>query len=186
MMSGDPGFTWPEVRGYAQEFFTYWPDGEDLLWAKKVYAIIETGVNFGIGQDGVDGHTRSVLHALSVLYAESATRLGLPQFESRDHLERIWITVYYGSETNFDEVLWDVGSALRSEYAADAFLRGLLLPLLGSLVTGAGYCHEGPDLVTYLNNVSENGFDLTRFREDEFYRFWAGGHYQQKALECLS
>jgi hypothetical protein len=63
---GDPGFHWPEVRGYAKEFFTYWPDGEDLLWAKKVWPKIEANVNFGIGQDGVDGHTQSLLHAGSL------------------------------------------------------------------------------------------------------------------------
>ena len=67
--------TWPETRPFVNEFFNFWLDGEDSLWAKIMWTGLEEAGLFSNSGTGLLW-TRSNVAALSLIYAESVCRLG--------------------------------------------------------------------------------------------------------------
>ncbi len=87
---------------------------------------------------------------------------------------------------NFDNVLFEVGSAVRDHFAPNLERDGaFFLPLIRSLVTGGGFYVEGPELSDYLERVEDTDFNMCEFREDKLCSFWVGGHFAWKDLMCL-
>ncbi len=50
---------WEKVRPYAEEFFQFWPGGEDLIWAESVWPALEDAGFFSDFSDRADTWTRS-------------------------------------------------------------------------------------------------------------------------------
>lgn len=184
------GQNWPKVRAYARDYFKFWPDGEDLLWAKHVWPAIEPYDLFwgegGEEEEAEDARIRSLFFVLSVIYAESACHFGLTDFEGNDHLTDIWITTNFGSEDKFDECLFEVHRAIMDYFDGDDDVSGVLLPLIRSLVTGGAGERQDTDLEAYLSRISETNFVITSYHEDQLRRLWVGNHFNRKALHCIT
>jgi hypothetical protein len=187
MSENGPRF-WDKVRPVFHEFFQFWPDHEDLLWAKSVWPIMEDAGLYADCDDDADAWTRRHILALAILYAESAWRFGTPDYQPFDKIERGWLTLAFGSRNNLDETLWDVGRALADHHQIDHWSEGnagLFLPLIRSFVTGSGFYHEGPELADYLQRVWARHPDMCEFREDELHRMWVGGHFESGGMTCF-
>lgn len=180
---------WHEVRPIMHEYFQFWPDHEDLIWAKSVWPIMEDAGFYADFDDEADAWTRRHILALAILYAESAKRLGTPDYEQFTYQDHQWLIVVFGSRNNLDDTLWAVGRALANHYEIDHFSEGnagLFLPLIRSLVTGSGFYSEGPELDAYLQRVWSCNFEMCAFREDDLRRMWVGGHFDSKWMSCFS
>lgn len=179
---------WTNVRPTFHGCFQFWPDHEDLIWAKAVWPILEDEGYFADQDDEAEAWTRRHILALAILYAESACRFGVPDFNKPDQFERRWLRVAFGSANNLDEALWTVGSALARHHQIDHGSEdnaGLFLPMIRSLVTGSGYYTEGADLDAYLTRAWERQPEMCEFREDELYRMWVGGDFASQNLSCV-
>lgn len=180
--------SWVKVRPIFHEYFQFWPDHEDLIWAKSVWPILEQAGFLADGDAEADAWTRRHILALAILYAESAKRLGTPDFLWFDKLERGWLIVFFGSRENLDEALWQVGSTLSRLYGLDHWSEGnadFFLPLIRSLVTGSGFYIEGPELEAYLERAWQCHPEMCEFREDELHRMWVGGHFESMNMGCF-
>ncbi|WP_319823836.1 hypothetical protein [Thalassovita sp.] len=180
---------WELVRPIFHEFFQFWPDHEDLIWAKSVWPILEDAGLFADVNDEAEAWTRRHILALAILYAESARCFGTPDFQWFDQVERGWLLVSFGSQTNLDGALEVVGRAVCFDFPRNKTFEGdpdFFLPLIRSLVTGSGFYIEGPALEYYLQSVEERNFDMHEFREDCLREMWIGGHFSSGRMSCLS
>lgn len=187
-MSGSGPRFWAEVRPVFHEYFQFWPDHEDLIWAKSVWPIMEDAGFFADHDAEAEAWTRRHILALAILYAESAWRFGTPDYQRFEQMERRWITLAFGSGSNLDETLCQVGRALAEHYEIDHGAEGkagLFLPLIRSLVTGSGFYSEGRELDAYLVRVWKRHPEMCEFREDELHRMWVGGDFSSKDMLCL-
>jgi hypothetical protein len=107
---------WEHVRPWFHEFFQFWPDGEDLIWAKSVWPVMEDAGFFSDYDHEADAWTRKHILALAILYAESAQRFGTPDYRRFSQVERVWLTVAFGSEKNLDDILFAIGSTVRDHF----------------------------------------------------------------------
>lgn len=177
---------WPEVRDLAREYFSFWPNGEDLIWCKTVWPALENAGFFSDFSDDATTWTRSKVVALSTLYAESASRIGTSGYKNPIHLERTWLMSRFGSESALDETLEEVGRVVRDYFAPNCDRDpAFFTPLIRSLVTGSGAYYKGQQLQEYLTRVEQREFDMCEFREDELCRMWVGGHFASGDMECL-
>jgi hypothetical protein len=179
---------WDEVRPLFHEYFQFWPDHEDLIWAKSIWPIMEgAGLYSDNGDEGEAWTKRNIL-ALAILYAGSATAFGVPDYRGFASVERTWLTVVFGSKSRLDETLDQVGRAVCFSFPGnETFERdpAFFLPLIRSLVTGSGFYLPGPELGAYLARVSARNFEMCEFREDELCRMWIGGNFSSGDLACF-
>jgi len=177
------------MRNFAQEFFKFWPEGEDLIWCKTVWPALEHAGLFSDFDDDALAWTRSKIAALSILYAESACRFGTPDYQHGKHLDRASLMKVFGSEDDLDETLREVGSIVRNHFAPNLEREAdFFTPLIRSLVTGSGNYFKGPELQDYLLRVRAVNFghcDMCEFREDELYRMLIGGDFKWKEMSCF-
>ena len=130
------------MRPIFHEYLQFWPDHEDLIWAKSVWPLLDDAGFFSDLDDEADAWVRRNVLALAILYAESAVRFGTPDYRCLNKLERGWLTVFFGSRENLDDTLWEIGSTLSQHYDIDHGSErnaSLFLPLIRSLVTGSGF-----------------------------------------------
>jgi hypothetical protein len=172
--------TWASVRAFVHEFFVFWPDGEDRLWAKATWPALEAaGLYSAAGEDGLQW-TRANVMALSLLYAESAVRLG---FDIRGrYLDRNWIIITFGSINNCELRLISVREAISSLFG---YPEKTIRPMLSSMVRGSDTCWKGESLKAYLDRACARLPDRTSFREDRLFDFWNGGLVDPLYFECI-
>ena len=179
---------WTKVRPIFHEYFQFWPDHEDLIWAKSVWPIMENAGFFADFDEEADVRTRRHILALAILYAESAWRFGTNEYLWFAQMERGWLTVAFGSENNLDDAVWEVGRALADHHQIDHWAEGnagLFLPLIRSLVTGSGFYSEGKELNAYLERVWRRHPEMCEFREDELHCMWVGGQFSSREMSCF-
>lgn len=179
---------WDKVRPIFHEYFQFWPDHEDLIWAKSVWPILEDAGFFADCDEEAHARTRRNILALAVLYAESAQRFGTPDYQPLEKFEQGWLTVFFGSRENLDETLWEIGSTLSRHYGIDYWSEGnadLFLPLIRSLATGSGCFTGGPELDAYLKRAWQRHPNMCEFREDRLHRMWVGGHFSSAQMACF-
>ena len=111
-MSEDAPRFWTNVRPIFHEYFQFWPDHEDLIWAKSIWPyLVGNGLYADSDEEAIAWTRRNIL-ALAILYAESACRFGTPDYLWLNPMERGWLTVAFGSKKNLDETLDTVGRTL--------------------------------------------------------------------------
>ncbi len=179
---------WGEVRPWFHEYFQFWPDHEDLIWAKSIWPIMEREGFFADHDDEAGAWTKRNVLALAILYAGSATAFGVPDYRRFERVERTWLTVVFGSKGKLDETLDEVGRAVCFSFAGGVTFErdpAFFTPLVRSLVTGSGFHIEGPKLEAYLARVEESHFEMCEFREDELCRMWIGGNFSSDELSCF-
>lgn len=182
------GLAWRKVRPIFHRYFRFWPDHEDLIWAKSVWPRLhEHGFYADVDEEAVAWTHRNIL-ALAILYAASAWRFGTPDYQGIDFLDRTHLTVTFGSRGNLDEVLDEVGRSLCFSFPENASFEGdpdFFRPLIRSLATGSGTYVEGPKLERYLNAVEARRFGILEFREDALRDMWLGGHFDSASMACF-
>jgi len=179
---------WKEVRPFFHEYFRFWPDREDLIWAKSTWPIMEDAGFFADSDEDADNWTRRHIRALALLYAESAWRFGLGQGSWFNEEERKWLLLAFGSKKNLDEVLFEVGSVVTSFYPRNSSGEGdsdFFKPLIRSILTGSGDRLESPSLERYLSRLEERGWHDLEYREGELRTLWIGGHFGSESMRCL-
>lgn len=179
---------WHKVRPLMHQYFQFWPDHEDLIWAKSVWPIMEDAGFYADFDEEADAWTRRHILALAILYAESAWRLGTPDYENFAYNDHSWLVVAFGSRNNLDDTLWEVGRALADHYDIDRFSEGnvgLFQPLIRSLVTGSGFYSDGPELEGFLQRVRDCDYEKCAFREDDLRQMWVGGHFDSENMSCF-
>lgn len=179
---------WDEVRPWFHEYFQFWPDHEDLIWAKSIWPILESAGFFSDHDEEAEAWTKRHVLALAILYAGSATAFGVPDYRWFDRVERTWLTVAFGSKSTLDETLDEVGRAVCFSFSGNrSFERDpdFFIPLIRSLVTGSGFHVAGSRLEAYLVRVAEQNFEMCEFREDELCRMWIGGNFSSDNLSCF-
>lgn len=180
MSDEGPDF-WPVVRPFCHEIFRFWPDGEDLIWAKSIWPVLQDAGLFSDQSDEALAWTHRNLLALALLYAQSAEQFGTPDFQRPSHLDEHWLLIAFGSEQNRNDALSEVGLAINAHFPRTLSGEGdpeFLLPLIRSLATGSGAYREGAALENYLHKVAARGFEMTAFREDRLRRMWVGGNFR--------
>jgi hypothetical protein len=176
---------WDEVRPWFHEYFQFWPDHEDLIWAKSIWPVmVDAGLYSDNGDEGEAWTKRNIL-ALAILYAASATAFGVPDYRCFASVERTWLTVVSGSRSKLDKTLDEVGRAVCFSFLGNkTFERdpAFFAPLIRSLVTGSGFHVVGPRLEAYLARVEARHFEMCEFREDKLCRMWIGGNFSSDDL----
>lgn len=182
-----PG-SWESVRPVFHQYFRFWPDHEDLVWAKSVWPIMNDAGFYAESDDEAEAWNGRHILALAILYAESASRFGTPDYQWFEQFERRWLIVKFGSKNNLDETLWKVGRALADHHQIDHGSEGnagLFLPLIRSFVTGSDFYLERPELSVYLERAWACHPEMCEFREDELHRMWVGGHFESAGMSCF-
>lgn len=179
---------WPDARGMFHECFQFWPDHEDIIWAKSIWPrFFHRGLYADHGEEAEAWSKRNVL-ALSMLYAGSAIAFGTPDMELPEHFDKNWMIVNFGSRKNLDERLFEVGTAVCSPFSDNGTFEGnpgFFIPMIKSFVCGSGFYREGPKLDAYLARVEACHFEQCEFREDNLRRMWSGGNFSADELCCF-
>lgn len=177
-----PEKNWRSISKIVEQYFQFWPDGEDRMWLKRLWPTIEGHV-FSDFSEEADLWTQNNLFILHLLYAESLSRLGVDHHHNK-YLTREWIIVRFGSIDLFDEHFFKVGNDVL--YFDDEIEHDVvLLPLLRSVVLGSGLLFKERELSSYLERVRDMQFDYVFYNEPELHRFWAGGFFSYGDLSCL-
>jgi hypothetical protein len=187
-MTADRPQFWDEVRPWFHEYFQFWPDHEDLIWAKSIWLTMEREGFFSENGDEAEAWTKRHILALAILYAGSATAFGVPDYRWFDKVEGTWLAVVFGSRSKLDEILDEVGRAVCFSFPGNQnFERdpAFFTPLIRSLVTGSGFHVAGPKLEAYLARVEVRHFEMCEFREDELCQMWIGGSFSSDELSCF-
>lgn len=176
--------TWAASRNLVNEYFNFWPDGEDRTWAKTIWSAFEAGGLYSEGGEEGEQWSRTNIMALSLLYAESVVRLG---FDARfPHPDRNWIIFGFGSFDNCEIRMIEVRNVLCFDPST-----GWERPekpfrsILSSVLIGSGTCMPGDVLDAYLDEAREHLPFMTCFREDRLFDLWNGAIINPGNLECL-
>lgn len=180
---------WNRSRRLFHKHFRFWRDGEDLLWAKRVWPIfLEAGL-YADQSESAEAWTDRNVQALALLYAQSAATFGTPVDETPDYFTWQWLVFSFGSEANANDRLDEVGRSICFAFPENETFEGapdFFGPLIKSLVCGAGFHREGPDLDAYLTCCAERNFTShVEFEEPALRRMWLGGHFNLSDLSCL-
>ncbi|MCZ8079063.1 MAG: hypothetical protein O9289_05875 [Rhodobacteraceae bacterium] len=180
---------WGRARPLFQEHFRFWPDHEDLIWAKTIWPVFLDAGLFANKTDEETAWTGRNVQALALLYAHSAMTFGTPVEEIPEHFSRQWMAFSFGSAANADERLNEVGRSICFAFPGnETFVgnRDFFSPLIRSLVCGAGFHRYGPVLDAYLAHCAEHQFETqVEFNEPSLRRLWIGGHFSLSDLTCL-
>lgn len=137
---------WPVARPWFHAHFQFWPDHEDLIWAKTVWPTFLSCGLFLEGDEEDEAWTQRNIQALALLYAQSACVFGTPGLITPNTYNHQWLNFQFGSEANLDTTLDDVGRAICFAYPDNATFVGdpdFFRPLIKSLVCGSGHYGEG-------------------------------------------
>lgn len=180
---------WPVARPWFRAHFAFWPDHEDLMWAKSIWpTFLDCGL-FNDQNEEAEAWTQRNIQALSILYAQSARVFGTPDYSVPETFTRQWMHFRYGSEDNLDTALDEVGRAICFSFPENAAFVGdpdFFRPLIRSLVCGSGFHRDGVRLDSYLDRVAAGFFqEPCEFNEPALRRMWIGGHFASSDCDCL-
>jgi len=172
--------TWNEVQPYISEFFSFWTDGEDHLWAKLMWpGLLDGGMLAMSGAGPI--WTRGNICALAILYSEAVTRLGI---EPHNHLsiERSDIPDIFQGIGLCENRLVEVREALLSHFGEDQ----LFSLTLRSIEYGRTATPNIAEIEIYLRDAKKRLPHCTKYREDNLFGIFNGAVLELDQLQGLS
>lgn len=181
---------WQAARPMFHAHFRFWPDHEDLIWAKSIWpTFLDCGL-FSDQNKDAEAWTRRNIQALALLYAASADALGTPTYRRTAKFAQLSRSASFGSRAGLEEALEKVGQSICFAFPENQTFVGdpaFFRPLIRSLVCGAGFFREGDTLEDYLDRASATHFQSAcDFNEPKLRRMWIGGHFASESLGCMT
>ncbi|MBJ6749875.1 hypothetical protein [Geomonas anaerohicana] len=117
--------SWNCARPIAKEYFQFWPDGEDMLWAKSCWAAVEKSGLAVYHTEQEEMVCLSYVGLLALFYQEFAWRLGVETYKplSEDNITEI----FYASLDEIDSGLVQLREALQDRFGLMELYRMTLL-----------------------------------------------------------
>ena len=72
--------SWEDARPIVQDYFCFWPDGEDLIWAKACWAALDKSGLTAYHTEKEEMVCRSLVGLLALFYQEFMGRLGIDEY----------------------------------------------------------------------------------------------------------
>lgn len=127
-------FGWDKARGIAVELFNFWPDGEDLIWAKQCWAALDKKGLTIYTSDIEEMKVRELVGALAIFYQEFCYQYGVEPSEllRRELLDEL----FESREADLETLIQEIRSALVDYYS----IREFWLMTAESVESGCAIC----------------------------------------------